>query len=62
MDILSTRITFYSNEENDNEKKKNLDFLPETRGNALLRLIAQKQQMTRHFNRHVKPRQLHLGD
>ena len=47
---------------NDNEKRVNLDLLPETRGNALLRSIAQKQKMTRLFNRHVKTSILKVGD
>ena len=45
--IPSTRIAFYSYEENDAEKRVNLDLLLETRGNALLRSLAQKQKMTR---------------
>lgn len=60
--IPSTRVTFYSHGENTEEKKINLDLLPETRENALLRSIAQKQKMIRHFNRHVKTRKLKEGD
>ena len=60
--IPTTRITYYSCSENDNEKRINLDLLPETRGNALLRSIIQKQRMTRQFNQHVKTRHLKVGD
>lgn len=42
--IPSTGITYYSHSENNNEKRVNLDLLPETRGNALLKSIAQKQK------------------
>ena len=45
--IPSTRVTYYSHKENEDEKKINLDLLSETRGNALMRLITQKQRMTR---------------
>ena len=40
--IPSTRIAYYSYDENDAEKRINLDLLPETRGNTLLRSLAQK--------------------
>ena len=40
----------------------NLDFLLEASGNALLRSTAQKQKMTRQFNRHVKTRLLKVGE
>lgn len=56
--VPSTRIAYYSHEDNDAEKRINLDLLPETRGNAL----AQKQTMTRQFNRRVKQKQLQLHD
>ena len=62
IEIPSTRITYYSHSENYKEKRANLDLLPETRGNALLRSIAQKQKMTCQFNRHVKTRLLKVGD
>ncbi|XP_057534393.1 uncharacterized protein LOC130812803 [Amaranthus tricolor] len=41
--IPSTRVTYYSHNENDKKKRTNLDLLPEIRGNALLRSVAQKQ-------------------
>jgi hypothetical protein len=62
IDIPSTRVTFYNNDDNTAARRVNLDLLPETRGNALLRSIAQKQRMTRQFNRHVKTRVLKKGD
>ena len=55
-------MAYYSHEENEKEKRINLDLIPENRGNALLRLIAHKQRITRHFNRHVKRRHLQIGD
>ena len=42
------------------KKKENLDLLPETRGNALLRSMAQKQKMIRSFNRHVKTKRIQV--
>ncbi|XP_057518009.1 uncharacterized protein LOC130798929 [Amaranthus tricolor] len=60
--IPSTRFTYYSHDENEQRKRENLDLLPETRGNALLRSMAQKQKMTRNFNRLVKTKHIHVGD
>ena len=40
--IPSTRVTYHSHSENEQQKRTNLDLLPETRGNALLRSVAQK--------------------
>ncbi|XP_057246762.1 uncharacterized protein LOC130589512 [Beta vulgaris subsp. vulgaris] len=62
VDIPSPRITFYDFEQNEEEKPVNLDLLPETRGNALLRSIRYKQRVTRQFNRRVKTRPIQLGD
>ena len=42
------------------EKKENLDLLPETQGNALLRSMAQKQKMIRSFNRLVKTKHIQV--
>ncbi|XP_057543932.1 uncharacterized protein LOC130823331 [Amaranthus tricolor] len=60
--IPSTRVTYYSHDENEEGKRANLDLLPETRGNAMLRSIAQKQKIIRSFNRHVKTRRIQMGD
>ena len=60
--IPSPRMTFYEFDKNKEEKPVNLDLLPETRGNNLLQVIRYKQRVTRHFNRRVKPRPVHLGD
>lgn len=60
--IASTRITYYDQYSNDQDKPINLDLLPETRGNALLKAIAQKQKMIRQFNKRVKPRGFQAGD
>ena len=58
IEIPSIRIAYYSYEESNTEKRVNLDLLHETRGNALLHSLSQKQKMTHHFNRLVKPKQL----
>ena len=60
--IPYTRISYYSYEENDAEKRINVDLLLKTRRNALLRSLAQKQKMTSQSNRMVKPKQLQLHD
>ncbi|XP_057537987.1 uncharacterized protein LOC130815514 [Amaranthus tricolor] len=60
--VPSTRVTYYSYDENEDGKRANLDLLPETRGNALLRSMAQKQKMIRSFNRHVKTRRIQVND
>ncbi|XP_057520371.1 uncharacterized protein LOC130800739 [Amaranthus tricolor] len=62
IDIPSTRVTYYSHDENEQRKRENLDLLSETRGNALLRSMAQKKKMTRSFNRLVKTKHIHEGD
>ena len=60
--IPSIRITYYDHQTNNQEKPINLNLLPETRGNALLKSVAQKQKMTRQFNKMVKPRQFLVRD
>ncbi|XP_056690478.1 uncharacterized protein [Spinacia oleracea] len=60
--IPSPRVTFYDYEENEKKKSHDLDLLPEIRGDALLRAIAQKRKMTRHFNRRVKHKPINQGD
>ncbi|XP_057542470.1 uncharacterized protein LOC130820933 [Amaranthus tricolor] len=60
--IPSTRVTYYSHDENEQGKRENLDLLQETRGNALLRSVAQKQKMIRSFNRLVKTKHIQVGD
>ncbi|XP_057548014.1 uncharacterized protein LOC130826442 [Amaranthus tricolor] len=60
--VPSTRVIYYSYDENEERKRANLDLLPETRGNALLRSMAQKQKMIRSFNRHVKTRRIQVND
>lgn len=60
--IPSPRMTVYEFEKNEEEKSINLDLLPETQGNALLRSIHYKQRVTRQFNCRVKVRLIQLGD
>ena len=60
--IPSTRVTYYDQYNNDQDKPIKLDLLPEMRGNALLKALAQQQRMTRQFNKLVKPRQFQVGD
>ncbi|XP_021861286.1 uncharacterized protein [Spinacia oleracea] len=60
--IPSPRVTYYDYEKNEAEKRVNLDLLPETRGNTLLKSIAYKQKIARYFNKRVRPWPLHEGD
>lgn len=60
--IPSTRITYYNQYKNDDEKPINLDLFPETRGKSFLKAIAHEQKMTRQFNKMVKPRKFQVGD
>lgn len=60
--IPSLRITFYDQSRNEEEKRFNLDLLPETRGNVLLRAISYKLRLTRLFNRRGKHQPLQDND
>lgn len=55
-------MTFYESKLNEEEKTINLDLLPESKGNSLLKTICNKQRITRQFNLQVKSRPIHLGD
>ena len=60
--IPSARMIFYEHDTNEEEKRVNLDLLPESRGNILLRSIPNKQRVFRQFNLRVKARPIHIGD
>lgn len=60
--LPSPRITFYDYDKNEDQKLVDLDLLPETRGNALLKSIVYKQKITRYFNKRVLPRAIEKGD
>ncbi|XP_057540552.1 uncharacterized protein LOC130818402 [Amaranthus tricolor] len=51
-----------ANKEILNGIKKKIEGVKETRGNALLRSVAQKQKMICSFNRHVKTRRIQVND
>ncbi|XP_057537976.1 uncharacterized protein LOC130815501 [Amaranthus tricolor] len=59
--VLPVEIGVLTRRERTTEKE-NLDLLPETRENALLRSMAQKQKIIRSFNRLVKTKHIHVGD
>ena len=44
------------------KKIKGLDLLPESRDNALIRSIRDKQRVTRQINIKVRARPIHVGD
>ena len=56
------RVMLYDEEVNWEMMKATLDFLPEIRGNALLRQEMYKLQMTREYKKRVKYRPLRKGD
>ena len=56
------RVMLYDEAANWEAMKMNLDFLPETRGNALLRQAIYKLRMAREYNKHVKNRPVRIGD
>lgn len=60
--IPSPRMIFYEFKKNEEEKAMNLDLLPQTRGNALLKSIRYKQRITQQFSRRVKVRPIQLDD
>ena len=56
------RVMLYDEEANWESMKATLDFLPEVRGNALLRNQMYKIKISREYNRRVNYRPLRLGD
>ena len=58
----SPRITFYDYNNNEEEKRVNLNLLPEARGNALLKVISYKLKLTKLFSRRVKHRPFLVHD
>ena len=56
------RVMLYDENANWEMMKATLDFLPEVRGNALLRQELYKIRMTREYNKRVKHRPLKEGD
>ena len=60
--IPSPGITFYDHDLYEEEKKINLDLLPETGGTTLLKAISCKLKLTRLFKRRVKHRPFQVND
>lgn len=48
--IPSPWLSIYDHDQNEKEKRVNLDLLPKTRGKSLLKAISYKLKMTRFFN------------
>ena len=60
--LPSYRIENYTEQENDVELLKNVDFLEEKRYQAAIRSVAQKQLVAKYNNARVRPRSFLPGD
>ncbi|KAJ1400256.1 Ribonuclease H superfamily [Sesbania bispinosa] len=58
----SFRTTTFQEEKNDEDRRAELDLLPEIRENAHIRELACKQRAERRYNSKVVPRKLKVGD
>ena len=60
--VTSTRRATFSEEENDNKLRLNLDCLDEVKDKASSRMEKYQQKMVEYYNKRVKLRQLDIGD
>ena len=60
--VTSTRRTTFSEEENDDKLRLNLDCLDEVREEASCRMTKYQRKMAEYYNKRVKLRQLNIGD
>ena len=60
--VTSTRPAAFSEEENDDKLRLNLDYLDEVRDKASSRMTKYQQKMAQYYNKRVKLRQLDIGD
>ncbi|XP_075111991.1 uncharacterized protein LOC142182034 [Nicotiana tabacum] len=58
----SLRYSHISGENNDESRLQNLDEVEERRDMAHVRMVAQKQQVERYYNKKAKVRSLKVGD
>ena len=60
--VTSTRQVAFSEEENDDKLRHNLNCLDEVRDKASSRMAKYQQKMAEYYNKRVKLRQLDIGD
>ena len=60
--VTSTRRTAFSEEENEDKLRLNLDCLDEVRDEASCRMKKYQRKMAEYYNKRVKLRQLDIGD
>ena len=60
--VTSTRWVAFSEEENDDKLRLNLDCLEKVREEASCRMTKYQQKMAEYYNKRVKLRQLDIGD
>ena len=60
--VTSTRRAAFSEEENDDKLRLNLDCLDEVREKASSRMTKYQRKMAEYYNKRVKLRQLDIGD
>ena len=60
--VTSTRRAAFSEEENDDKLRLNLDYLDEVREEASCRMTKYQRKMAEYYNKRVKLRQLDIGD
>ncbi|CAN1274128.1 Transposon Tf2-6 polyprotein [Linum perenne] len=58
----SLRIQHFNHDHNDTGLHHNLDLIEERREDAAIRLVAEKEQLARRYNAHLRPHQLEEGD
>ncbi|CAN1298933.1 Transposon Tf2-6 polyprotein [Linum perenne] len=62
VNLPSLRIQHFNQEGNDSALHHNLDMIEERREDAAIRLVAEKEQLARRYNAHLRPHQLEEGD
>ncbi|CAN1224940.1 Transposon Tf2-9 polyprotein [Linum perenne] len=61
VNLPSLRIQHFNHDHNDTGLHHNLDLIEERREDAAIRLVAEKEQLARRYNAHLRPHQLEEG-
>ncbi|CAN1337766.1 Transposon Tf2-6 polyprotein [Linum perenne] len=62
VNLPSLRIQHFNHDRNDAGLHHNLDMIEERREDAAIRLVAEKEQLARRYNAHLRPHELKEGD
>ena len=62
MELTSLMREFFDEQSNDDQLKKNLDFLDEVRDQAAQRMAKYQQKIVEYYNRRVKLKRFNIGD